>query len=226
MKILLVEDDDKIAAFIEKGLAQAGHAVRRMPDAETALKEAQAGPFDAMVVDIMLPGADGLSFIEQLRRQKREWVPVLILSAKQSVDDRVRGLQAGGDDYLTKPFAFSELLARLQALTRRKGGPDEEKTLDACGIHLDLLTRKASRNGRAITLQPLEFMLLTYLVRHAGSVVSKTMIMEHVWNYDFDPQTNVVEVRISCLREKLEMPGEKKIIHTIRGVGYVLRDHA
>ena len=226
MRILLVEDDAPIALFIEKGLTQSGFVVRHCTSAEEALKVVEKSHFDAMVVDVMLPGIDGLAFVAQVRRSQEAWVPVLILSAKQSVDDRVRGLQAGGDDYLTKPFAFSELLARLQSLTRRKTGKAEEKTLDACGIHMDLLSRKVTRNGRNIQLPPLEFMLLAYLLRHAEEVVSRVAVMEHVWNYDFDPHTNVVEVRISSLREKLAAPGEPEVIQTVRGVGYVLRSEA
>ncbi len=224
MQILLVEDDDVIAQFIQKGLTQSGFKVHHCGSAEDALLAAAKNHFDAMVVDVMLPGTDGLAFVERVRSNQETWVPVLILSAKQGVDDRVRGLHAGGDDYLTKPFALSELLARLQSLTRRKAGQAEEKTLSACGIHIDLLARKASRNGRVITLPPLEFTLLAYLIRHAGQVLSRAMVIEHVWNCEFDSNSNVVEVRISSLREKLHAPGESEVIHTVRGAGYVLRE--
>jgi two-component system OmpR family response regulator len=175
------------------------------------------------IVDIMLPKLDGLKVIERMRREKVN-TPVIILSAKGSVDDRVRGLQKGGDDYLTKPFAFSELLARVQALIRRASSAPEPTGLTVGDLSLDLLTREVVRGGKRIELQPLEFSLLEYLMRHAGRVISKTMIMEHVWDYNFDPQTNVVEVRISRLRDKIDRGFDRKLIHTVRGVGYVLKE--
>ena len=224
MRILLVEDDGKIASFVEKGLRAAGYAVDHATDGETGLHLALTEPYDVAVVDIMLPKLDGLSLIEQMRQAKRN-TPVIILSAKGSVDDRVKGLQTGGDDYMTKPFSFSELLARVQALIRRAGGLSEPTQLTLGDLSVDLLTREVTRQGRIIELQPIEFSLLEYLLRNAGRVVSKTMIMEHVWDYNFDPQTNVVEARISRLRDKVDRDFAKKIIHTIRGVGYVLREN-
>jgi two-component system OmpR family response regulator len=224
MRILLVEDDVKIASFVEKGLRAAGYAVDHAADGETGLHLALTEPYDLAVVDIMLPKLDGLSLIERMRREKRN-TPVIILSAKDSVDDRVKGLQTGGDDYMTKPFAFSELLARVQALIRRAGGLSEPTQLTLENLSMNLLTREVIRDGRRIELQPIEFSLLEYLLRNAGRVVSKTMIMEHVWDYNFDPQTNVVEARISRLRDKLDRDFAKKLIHTIRGVGYVLREN-
>jgi two-component system OmpR family response regulator len=225
MRILVVEDDAKIASFVEKGLRAAGYAVDHAADGETGLHLALTEPYDVAVVDIMLPKLDGLSVIDQMRQAKRN-TPVIILSAKGSVDDRVKGLQTGGDDYMTKPFAFSELLARVQALIRRAGGLSEPTQLTLGDLSMNLLTREVTREGRTIELQPIEFSLLEYLLRNAGRVVSKTMIMEHVWDYNFDPQTNVVEARISRLRDKLDRDFGKKIIHTIRGVGYVLRENS
>jgi len=189
---------------------------------EDGLHQALIAPYDAAIIDIMLPKLDGLQLIEELRRQKIN-TPVLILSAKRSVDDRVRGLQKGGDDYLTKPFAFSELLARVQALIRRTSGTVEPTSLTIGDLSLDLLSREVLRSGKQLDLQPREFALLEYLMRNAGRVVSKTMIMEHVWDYQFDPATNVVEARICRLRDKTDRGFDKKLIHTIRGVGYVLR---
>ena len=224
MRILLVEDDVKIASFVEKGLRAAGYAVDHATDGEAGLHLALTEPYDTAVVDIMLPKLDGLSLIDQLRQRKIN-TPVIILSAKGSVDDRVKGLQSGSDDYLTKPFAFSELLARVQALIRRAGGLSEPTQLTVGDLSMNLLTREVIRERRRIELQPIEFSLLEYLLRNAGRVVSKTMIMEHVWDYNFDPQTNVVEARISRLRDKIDRDFAKKLIHTIRGVGYVLREN-
>ncbi|MGD9974701.1 MAG: response regulator transcription factor [Desulfatirhabdiaceae bacterium] len=223
MKILLVEDDKKIAEFILKGLKYAGYAVDHASDGEEGLDLALAEPYDAAIVDIMLPKRDGLSLVRRLREQKVN-IPVLILSAKGSVDDRVRGLETGADDYLPKPFAFSELLARVQALIRRAGGITDPTRLTMGDLSINLLTREVVREGKSVGLQPLEFSLLEYLMRHAGRIVSKTMIMEHVWDYHFDPQTNVVEARISRLRDKIDKGFEKKLIHTVRGVGYVLKE--
>lgn len=220
MRILVVEDDEKIASFLVKGLKQSGYAVDHCADGERALGLAQSVAYDAAIVDIMLPKLDGLSLI-QLLRSRGVRVPVLILSAKASVDDRVRGLQAGGDDYLTKPFAFSELLARVQALIRRATQAAEPTRLTAGNLTLDLLTRDVQRDGEKIELQPREFALLEYLMRHPNRVVTKTMILEHIFDYSFDPQTNVVDVLVHRVRGKVD-PG-KTMIHTIRGVGYVLR---
>ena len=222
MRVLIAEDDDKIASFLTKGLKQAGFAVDRSADGEEGLYLAANHPYDAAVIDIMLPKLDGLSLIEQLRRRKIN-TPVIILSAKRSVDDRVKGLQSGSDDYMTKPFAFSELLARIQALIRRASHSSEPTSLTAGDLSLDLLTRETVRAGKKIELQPREFALLEYLMHHAGKVVSKSMIMEHIWSYDFDPQTNVVDVLVCRLRNKVDRDFEKKMIHTQRGVGYALK---
>lgn len=222
MRILLVEDDQKIASFIIKGLKQAGLAVDYAADGEKGLNKALTGDYDAAVIDIMLPVLDGISLIQAVRQQRVN-TPVIVLSAKGSVDDRIRGLQAGGDDYLTKPFAFSELLARVQALIRRGKGESEPVRLNFDDLSLNLLTRKVDRGGVSIDLQPREFALLEYLLRNAERVVSRTMIMEHVWGYNFDPQTNVVEARMCKLRDKVDKPFETKLIHTVRGVGYVLK---
>ncbi len=223
MRILLVEDDAKIALFIVKGLKAAGYAVDHAPDGEEGLRLALTQPYDTAIIDIMLPKLDGLSLIEMMRKEKIR-TPVIILSAKGSIDDRVKGLQTGGDDYLTKPFAFSELLARVQALIRRASGSTEPTRLTVGDLSLNLLTREVTREGKKIELQPIEFSLLEYLMRSAGRVVSKTMIMEHVWDYNFDPQTNVVEARICRLREKIDRDFKKNLIHTVRGVGYVLKE--
>ncbi len=223
MRILIVEDDSKIASFILKGLKAAGFAVDHAADGETGLDLALAEPYDAAIIDIMLPERDGLSLIREMRKEKLN-IPVIILSAKGEVEDRIKGLETGGDDYLTKPFSFSELLARVQALIRRSSGISEPTRLTAADVSLDLITREVFRDGRRIELQPLEFSLLEYLMRNAGRVVSKTMIMEHVWDYHFDPGTNVVEARISRLRDKIDKGFDKKLIHTVRGVGYVLKD--
>ena len=222
MRLLLVEDDDKIAAFIVKGLRAEGFAVDHAGDGENGLHLALTEPYDTAIIDIMLPRLDGLTLIERMRREKVK-TPVIILSAKGSVDDRVKGLQTGGDDYLTKPFAFSELLARVQALIRRSSDMAEPTRLVVGEITLDLVKREVHRAGKKIELQPLEFSLLEYLMRNAGRVVSKTMIMEHVWDYYFDPQTNVVESRIYKLREKIDKDFSTRMIHTVRGAGYVLK---
>jgi two-component system OmpR family response regulator len=220
MRILVVEDDKKIASFVVNGLKQNGYAVDHCGDGEEGLIRAQAAPYDASIVDLMLPKLDGLSLVRQLRA-KGSQMPVLILSAKATVDDRVQGLQAGGDDYLTKPFAFSELLARVQALIRRSSQAPEPTRLAIGDLTLDLLTREVRRGGEKIELQPREFALLEYLMRHPNRAVTKTMILEHIFDYSFDPQTNVVDVLVHRLRSKLDK--EKSVIHTIRGVGYVLR---
>ncbi|HXG20380.1 MAG TPA: response regulator transcription factor [Methylomirabilota bacterium] len=225
MRILVVEDDEKIAAFLTTGLRQAGFAVDHAADGEEGFGLAATESYDVAVVDLMLPKRDGLALIEELRRRKVN-TPVLILSAKRSVDDRVRGLQTGGDDYLTKPFAFAELLARVQALLRRASGATEPTRLTVGDLTVDLLTREVTRAGERIELQPREFSLLEYLMRNAGRVLSKTMILEHVWDYHFDPQTNVVDVLVSRLRSKVDKDHREKRIHTIRGVGYVLRASA
>jgi two-component system OmpR family response regulator len=220
MRVLVIEDDMKIASFLVNGLKQSGYAVDHATDGEAGLVQAQTYGYDAAVVDLMLPKTDGLTVIQQLRARGSH-LPVLILSAKASVDDRVKGLQAGGDDYLTKPFAFSELLARVQALIRRATHAPEPTRLAVGNLTLDLLTRDVRRGEEAIDLQPREFALLEYLMRHANRPVTKTMILEHIFDYSFDPQTNVVDVLVHRLRAKLDK--EKTMIHTLRGVGYVLR---
>jgi two-component system OmpR family response regulator len=223
MRLLLVEDDPKIASFIIKGMKAEGYAVDHAPDGQEGLHMAVTEPYDTAIIDVMLPKLDGLSLIERMRKEKVN-TPVIILSAKGSVDDRVKGLQMGGDDYLTKPFAFSELLARVQALMRRSSGLSEPTRLTYGDLSMNLLTREVTRGGQKIELQRLEFALLEYLMRNAGRVVSKTMIMEHVWDYNFDPQTNVVESRVCRLRDKIDRGFEKKLIQTVRGVGYALKE--
>jgi two-component system, OmpR family, response regulator len=223
MRILVVEDDRKIASFIVKGLQQAGFAVDHAENGEDGLDLVLTVPYDAAVVDIMLPRLDGLGLIGKMRQQKIN-TPVIILSAKRSVEDRVKGLETGSDDYLTKPFAFSELLARVQALIRRStSGSQGPTTLTVENLIMDLVKHRVTRSGLELDLQPREFSLLEYLMRNAERVVSKTMILEHVWDYNFDPQTNVVDVLICRLRNKVDRDFDKKLIHTIRGVGYVLK---
>src|SRR5436190_14324806 len=222
MRILVVEDDRKIASFVVNGLKQNGFAVDHCADGEEGLFMARNAPFDGAVVDVMLPKLDGLSLVQTLRRENIQ-TPVLILSAKASVDDRVKGLQAGGDDYLVKPFAFSELLARVQALIRRATKAPEPTRLTVGDLTLDLLTREVRRGAQKIELQAREFSLLEFLMRHAGRVVTKTMILEHVWDYSFDPQTNVVDVLVCRLRNKIDKDFRQKMIHTLRGVGYVIK---
>jgi DNA-binding response OmpR family regulator len=222
MRVLVVEDDETIASFVVKGLREAGFAADHAPDGRKGLEMALAQPYDAAVVDLMLPGLDGLGLIRTLRERGIR-TPVLILSARRSVDDRVKGLETGGDDYLTKPFAFAELLARVQALIRRSTGTAEPTRLVVGTLELDLLSRQCRRGGQPIELRPREFALLEYLMRHAGRVVSKTMIMAHVYDYRFDPRTNVVDVLVHRLREKVDRDFEPKMIHTVRGMGYVLK---
>jgi len=222
MRALLVEDDPAIAAFVLRGLREAGFAADHAADGDAGLAAMAARGYDVAIVDLMLPGRDGLSVIDEIRR-RGQTTPVLILSARRSVDDRVRGLQAGGDDYLTKPFAFAELLARVQALVRRATRAPEPTTLTVADLSLDLLSRRVTRGGQSLELRPREFALLEYLLRNAGRVVSKTMILSHVWEYNFDPQTNIVDVLVSRLREKIDRPFDVKLLHTVRGVGYTLR---
>jgi two-component system OmpR family response regulator len=220
MRILVVEDDPKIASFVVKGLKQGGFAVDHAAEGQQGLDLALSTAYDAIVADIMLPKLDGLSLVQRLRAAGGR-SPVLFLSAKATVDDRVRGLQAGGDDYLTKPFAFSELQARVQALIRRASQATEASRLTVGDVTLDLLGREVTRGGERVELQPREFSLLEYLLRHAGRTVTKTMILEHVWDYSFDPQTNVVDVLVHRLRAKVDP--DRRRLHTIRGVGYVFR---
>ena len=222
MRALLIEDDRTIADFVIRGLKEAGFVVDHQADGDVGLEAAVGHSYDVAIIDLMLPKRDGLSIIDELRRRGVA-TPVLILSARRSVDDRVKGLQAGGDDYLTKPFAFAELLARVQALVRRASRTPEPTTLTVEDLVLDLLSRRVARGGQAIELRPREFALLEYLMRNAGKVVSKTMILSQVWDYSFDPQTNIVDVLVSRLREKIDRPFEKKLLQTVRGVGYVIR---
>lgn len=222
MRLLVIEDDKKIASFIVKGLKQSGFAVDHADNGEDGLHLALETPYDAAIIDIMLPRKDGLSVVQELRAQ-RLTLPVLILSAKAGLDDRIKGLQTGGDDYLVKPFAFSELLARVQALIRRSTQTAEPTTLTTGDLRLNLVTREVTRNGQKIELQTKEFALLEFLLRNADRVVSKALILEKVWDYSFDPQTNVVDVVICRLREKVDRDFETKMIHTVRGVGYVLK---
>ncbi|MFZ0611138.1 MAG: response regulator transcription factor [Desulfobacterales bacterium] len=223
MRILVVEDDKKIASFVAKGLKEAGYAVDVAQDGPDGLDLGLSGVYDAAVVDIMLPGLDGLTLIERLRTRKNN-TPVIILSAKRSVDDRIKGLQAGGDDYLTKPFSFSELLARIQALIRRDTRVAEPSTLTVGDLTIDLLAREAKRGDTVIGLPAREFALLEYLMRHPGRIVSKTSVLENIYDYSFDPQTNVVDVLVCRLRNKIDKDFDRKMLHTVRGMGYVLKD--
>jgi two-component system, OmpR family, response regulator len=223
LRVLLVEDDKKIASFIITGLKEEGFAVDHASNGEEGLHLVLHEPYDVAIVDIMLPKLDGLSLIAEMRRSKVS-TPVLILSAKRSVDDRVKGLRKGSDDYLTKPFAYVELLERIRSLIRRGATVTELTRLQVGDLSMDLLSREVTRQGKRIDLKPLDFSLLEYLMRNAGRVVSKTMIMAHVWGYNFDPGTNVVETRVCKLREKLDRDFGKKLVHTMKGVGYVLRE--
>lgn len=222
MRAIIIEDDLTIADFVARGLRQAGFAVDQASDGASGLELAVQEPYDIAIVDVMLPKLDGLSIIAAMRRQQVR-TPVLILSARHTVDDRVKGLETGGDDYLTKPFAFPELLARVQALIRRSTGAASSTELTVGDLTLDLMARRATRQGRGIELRPREFALLEYLMRNAGRVVSKTMILSHVWDYSFDPRTNVVDVLVFRLREKIDRGFEPKLIQTVRGIGYVLK---
>lgn len=222
MHILVIEDDEKAASYMIKGLAESGYVVDHANNGRDGLFLATSGNFDALVIDRMLPGLDGISVIQALRAAKIT-TPVLILSALGQVDDRVSGLRAGADDYLTKPFAFSELLARLEALLRRRSEQKAETHLNVGDLEMDLLARTVKRAGKAVDLQPREFRLLEYLMRHAGQVVTRTMLLESVWDYHFDPQTNVIDVHVSRLRQKIDKGFDKPLLHTIRGAGYSLR---
>jgi two-component system OmpR family response regulator len=222
MKVLLVEDNERVTRFVLKGLQEAGHTVDHADNGREGMFLAASEPYDVIVMDRMLPGnIDGLAIIEALRKAGNR-TPILILSALSDVDERIKGLKSGGDDYLTKPFAFGELLARLDALCRRTQGSNTQTTLDVGDLHIDLLSRKAMRGSRQIVLQPQEFKLLEYLMRHAGQVVTRTMLLENVWDYHFDPQTNVVDVHISKLRQKIESDCEPPLLRTVRNAGYML----
>jgi two-component system OmpR family response regulator len=223
MRILLIEDDATTAAYVERALGECGYLVERVGDGRDGLFRATEGGYDLILLDRMLPGLDGLSVVAALRAAKVQ-TPVLILSALGQVDDRVKGLRAGGDDYLTKPFAFAELLARVEALLRRKSAPAQEVTRLSIGdLEMDLLRREVRRAGRLIELKPREFRLLEYLMRHAGQVVTRTMLLEGVWDYHFDPQTNVIDVHVSRLRQKIDRGFEPPLLHTVRGAGYMMR---
>ncbi len=222
MRILLVEDDQVITGLITKGMKEAGYTIDHADNGLSGLSLALTESYDVAIIDLMLPELDGLSLID-LVRNKKIHLPIIILSAKRSVDERISGLQHGGDDYLTKPFSFSELLARVKALIRRSTHVIEPTTIGYEDLELDLLSRTVKRAGKRIDLQPKEFSLLEYLLRNQGHVVSKTMIMERVWDYHFDPGTNVVEARVSKLREKIDKEFDTRLIHTIRGLGYVLK---
>jgi two-component system OmpR family response regulator len=223
MKVLLIEDDQRTASFVIKGMQQEGFTVDHASDGEEGLHFALQAAYDVLVVDIMLPKLDGLSVIEQLREARCN-TPVIVLSARSSVDDRVKGLSVGADDYLMKPFSFTELLARIHALLRRSSTLADPTAMEVADLRMDLNRRKVFRGTQEIELQPKELALLEYLLRNAGRVISKTMIMEQVWDYNFDPKTNVVEARICRLRDKIDRDFEPKLIHTIRGVGYVLEE--
>ncbi len=223
MRILLVEDDEQQAEFIRCGLVREGASVDHAADGEQGLGLAVSVPYDLFVFDLMLPVRDGLSLIYAVR-EKGVTTPILVLSARNSVDDRVRGLRAGSDDYLVKPFAFSELVARLKALHRRATGLTDPEVLEVRDLRFDLRRRRVVRGSTQLDLQPKELALLEYLMRNAGRAISKTMIIAYVWNFNFDPQTNVVEARISRLREKVDKPFSHPLIHTVRGIGYVLED--
>ena len=223
MRVLVIEDDRETAQFLQKALRESGHMAELAHDGEEGLASARGGGFDVLIVDRMLPRLDGLSIIRTLRSEEIR-TPVLILSALGEVDDRVKGLRAGGDDYLTKPYAFSELLARIEALSRR-GDPQEQETRYVVGnLVLDRLSHRVTRAGEPIVLQPREFRLLEYLMRHANQVVTRTMLLEHVWDYHFDPQTNVIDVHVSRLRAKIDKNFDKPLLHTVRGAGYTIRD--
>jgi len=224
VKILVVEDNERVAQFLTKGLREAGHTVEHANNGRDGLFLAASEPHDVIIMDRMLPGnVDGLGIIEALR-QAGNRTPILILSALDAVDERIKGLRSGGDDYLTKPFAFGELLARVDALGRRSSGADSGHTLQVGDLRMDLLSRRVTRGSRAITLQPREFKLLEYLMRHANQVVTRTMLLEAVWEYNFDPQTNVVDVHISKLRQKIENDSEPALVRTVRNAGYMMTD--
>jgi two-component system OmpR family response regulator len=222
VKLLLVEDNERMSRFVTKGLQEAGHTVDHADNGREGMFLAASEPYDVIIMDRMLPGQiDGLTIIEALRRTGNH-TPILILSALSDVDERIRGLRSGGDDYLTKPFAFGELLARLDVLARRAQSPVAQTALEVGDLRIDLLSRMASRGGRAIVLKPREFKLLEYLMRHAGQVVTRTMLLENVWDYHFDPQTNVVDVHISKLRQKIDAEEEPPMLRTVRNAGYML----
>ena len=223
MRVLLIEDDNQLASYLLKALGEVGMVVDRAADGKDGLFLAAGESYDVMIVDRMLPNLDGLSILRTLRASNNK-TPVLILSALGEVNDRVQGLRAGGDDYLVKPFSFAELHARLEALLRRSNAEAPQTQLKVCDLEMDLLSRQVSRAGKIIDLQPLEYRLLEYLMRHVGQVVTRTMLLENVWDYHFDPQTNVIDVHISRLRNKIDKGFEPMLLHTVRGAGYIIRD--
>jgi two-component system OmpR family response regulator len=223
MRILLIEDDGSVADFISKGLRDSHYEVTHARDGREGQELALKQPFDLMVVDRMLPFVDGITIIESVRRAEIK-TPVLILSALGDVDDRVKGLKVGGDDYLVKPFAFAELLARIEALLRRQEASQTQTRLKVADLEMDLLAHKVTRSGKNLNLQPREYKLLEYLMKHAGQVVTRTMLLENVWDYHFDPQTNVIDVHVSRLRQKIDKGFEKSLLNTVRGAGYMLND--
>ena len=225
MRLLVIEDDRETAQFLQKSLRESGHAADIAEDGETGLTMARGGGYDVLVVDRMLPRLDGLAVVQTLRSEGAR-TPVLILSALGDVDDRVKGLRAGGDDYLTKPYAYAELLARIEALVRRPAFEEQTTRYAVADLTLDRLSHKVTRGGEPIQLQPREFRLLEYLMKHAGQVVTRTMLLENVWDYHFDPQTNVIDVHISRLRGKIDKNFAKPLLHTVRGAGYMIRDGA
>ena len=225
MKVLIVEDNERVARFVTKGLQEAGHTTDHAENGRDGLFLAASERYDVIVMDRMLPGSiDGLAIIEALRKAENH-TPILILSALSDVDERIKGLRAGGDDYLTKPFAFGELLARLDALARRRRQDGAETTLEVGDLRMDLLSRRVVRGDRTVQLQPREFKLLEYLMRHAGQVVTRTMLLENVWDYHFDPQTNVVDVHVSKLRQKIDVAPERPLLRTVRNAGYMITSH-
>lgn len=223
MRLLIIEDDRDSADYLVKAFREVGHVVDQASDGEDGLVMAQSGDYDVLIVDRMLPKRDGLSVIGALRSAGNR-TPALILSALGQVDDRIKGLRAGGDDYLPKPYSFSELLARTEVLSRRRSGPAEDTVYRVGDLELDRLAHRVMRGGEEITLQPREFRLLEYLMKHAGQVVTRTMLLEGVWDYHFDPQTNVIDVHISRLRSKIDKGFDRSLLHTIRGAGYMIRD--
>ncbi len=223
MRVLIIEDDSETANFLLKALRESGHTAELAGDGISGLEFAREGAFDVLIVDRMLPELDGLSVIQTLRKEGNQ-TPVLVLSALGEVDDRVKGLKAGGDDYLTKPYAYAELLARVEALSRRQTPGEQATRLVVGDLVLDRLSHAVTRAGEPITLQPREFRLLEYLMKHAGQVVTRTMLLENVWDYHFDPQTNVIDVHVSRLRSKIDKSFDKPLIHTVRGAGYVVRE--
>jgi two-component system OmpR family response regulator len=223
MRILVIEDDKEAAGYLLKGLGESGHVADHAADGEEGFAMAGEGGYDVLIVDRMLPKMDGLTVVEKLRSDGQQ-VPILFLSALGEVDDRVKGLKAGGDDYLVKPYAFTELLARIEALVRRQNPSEIETSFKVGDLEVDLLSRQVIRSGQEILLQPREFRLLEYLMRHAGQIVTRTMLLENVWDYHFDPQTNVIDVHVSRLRAKIDKEFDSPLLHTVRGAGYCLRE--